>query len=68
MIKFSITDLGSNKRDIPYLLKELRQNNLIAGTEKDVNSDTVYLTHNLVAVKKIVGEYDGLMIDIIKEK
>jgi hypothetical protein len=68
MIKFSITDIGNNKKDIPYLIKELRHNNLISGTEKDVNGDTVYLTHNIVSVKKIIADYDGLMLDILKEK
>lgn len=66
MDKFSIMDIGGNTRDIPYLVKELRKNNLIVTTEKDVGGDTVYLTNNLFAVKKIISEYDGLMLDIIK--
>ena len=66
MDKFSIMNLGGNARDIPYLIKELRQNNLIAATEKDVGGDTVYLTNNLFAVKKIISDYDGLMLDVIK--
>ncbi len=44
MDKFSIVDIGGNARDIPYLVKELRQKNLIVATEKDVGNDTVYLT------------------------
>ena len=66
MDKFSIMDIGGKARDIPYLVKELRQNNLIAATEKDVGGDTVYMTNNLFAVKKIISEYDGLMLDVIK--
>lgn len=68
MDKFSIMDIGGNARDIPYLVKELRQNNLIAATEKDVGGDTVYMTNNLFAVKKIISEYDGLMLDVIKRE
>ncbi len=67
MDKFTIVDIGGNARDIPYLLKELRQNNLIVATEKDAGYDTVYLTNNLFAVKKIVNEYDGLMLDVLKK-
>jgi hypothetical protein len=67
MDKFTIVDIGGNARDIPYLLKELRQNNLIVATEKDAGYDTVYLTNNLFAVKKIVSEYDGLMLDVLKK-
>lgn len=66
MDKFSILDVGGNARDIPYLVKELRQKNLIAATEKDVGGDTVYLTNNLFAVKKIISEYDGLMLDVLR--
>lgn len=66
MEKFSIMDIGGNTRDIPYLVKELRQKNLIVATEKDVGGDTVYLTNNLFAVKKIISEYEGLMLDVIK--
>lgn len=68
MDKFSIVDIGGNARDIQYLIRELRQNNLIVATEKDVGNDTVYLTNNLFAVKKIISEYDGLMLDVIKQK
>lgn len=67
MDKFTIVDIGGNARDIPYLLKELRQNNLIVATEKDAGYDTVYLTNNLVAVKRIVSEYDSLMLDVLKK-
>jgi hypothetical protein len=66
MDKFSIVDIGGFARDIPYLVRELRQKNLIAATEKDAGGDTVYLTNNLFAVKKIIGEYEGLMLDVIK--
>lgn len=66
MDKFSIVDIGGIAMDIPYLLKELRQKNLITATEKDVNGDTVYLTNNLVAVRKIISEYDGLMLDVVR--
>jgi hypothetical protein len=68
MDKFSIVDIGGNARDIPYLIRELRQKSLIVATEKDVGNDTVYLTNNLFAVKKIISEYDGLMLDVIKQK
>ncbi len=68
MDKFSIVDIGGNARDIPFLIRELRQKNLIAATEKDVGGDTVYLTNNLFAVKNVASDYDGLMLDIIKEK
>lgn len=68
MEKFSIVDIGGFARDIPYLIKELRQKNLIVATEKDAGGDTVYLTNNLFAVKKVTDEYDGLMLDVIKEK
>ncbi len=66
MDKFSIVDIGGNARDIPYLIKELRQKNLIVATEKDIGNDTVYLTNNLFAVKNVIKEYDGLMLDVIK--
>ncbi len=68
MDKFSIVDIGGHARDITYLLKELRQNNLIVATEKDAGYDTVYLTNNLFAVKRIMEDYDGLMLDVIKQK
>jgi hypothetical protein len=67
MDKFSIVDIGGNARDIPYLIRELRQKNLIAATEKDVGNDTVYLTNNLFAVKNVIKEYDGLMLDVLKK-
>lgn len=66
MDKFSIVDIGGNARDIPYLIKELRQRNLIVATEKDIGNDTVYLTNNLFAVKNVIKEYDGLMLDVLK--
>jgi hypothetical protein len=68
MDRFSIVDIGGNTRDIPYLVKELRQKNLIVATEKDVGNDTVYLTNNLFAVKKIFEDYDGLMLDVVKKR
>ncbi len=68
MDRFSIVDIGGSTRDIPYLIRELRQKKLIVATEKDVGNDTVYLTNNLFAVKKIFEDYDGLMLDIIKKK
>ncbi|TYQ15555.1 UNVERIFIED_CONTAM: hypothetical protein Cloal_2022 [Acetivibrio alkalicellulosi] len=67
MTKFSVVETGNNKQDIKYLVQELRKSNLIAGTEKDKHGDTVYHTHNIVAVRKIADEYDGLMVDIYKE-
>ena len=67
MVKFTIVDIGVHARDIPYLLKELRQKNLIAGTEKDAGWDTIYLTNNIVAVKKLMEDYEGLMLDILKK-
>lgn len=66
MVKFTIVDIGGNAREIPFLLKELRQNNLIAGTEKDAGWDTIYLTNNIAAIKKIMADYEGLMLDIVK--
>jgi len=68
MIKFTIVDIGGNKRDIPYLIKELRHNNLITGTEKDAGWDTLYITNNIVGVKRVMEDYDGLMLDIVREK
>lgn len=67
MDKFSIVDIGGHARDIPYLIKELRQKNLIVATEKDVGNDTVYLTNNLFAVRNIINEYEGLMLDVLKK-
>ncbi len=67
MDKFAIVDIGGNARDVPYLVQELRRKNLIAATEKDIGNDTVYLTNNLFAVKKVISEYDGLMLDVIKD-
>ena len=66
MDKFSIVDIGGFARDIPYLIRELRQKSLIAATEKDPGGDSVYLTNNMVAVKKVISEYEGLMLDIHK--
>lgn len=66
--RFCIVDIGGNARDIPYLVKELRQKNLIVATEKDAGNDTVYLTNNLVAVKKVASDYEGLMLDVIRQK
>ena len=68
MVKFSIVDMGNNKKDIVYLLKEIKMKNLICATEKDEHGDTVYSTYNIAAVKKIAEDYDGLMIDIIRGK
>lgn len=68
MTRFAIVDIANNRRDIPYLLKELKQKNLIAGTEKDAGYDTIYLTNNLVAVKKVMEDYDGLILDILKDR
>jgi hypothetical protein len=67
MVKFSIVETGGRKGEIQYLIRELRQKNLIAATEKDLNNETVYLTNNLFAVKKIMEDYDGLMLDVHKE-
>ena len=66
MVKFSIVHISGNSRDVAYLVKELRTNNLIAGIEKDAGGDTVYLTHNLAGVKRIMADYEGLMLDISK--
>lgn len=66
MVKFSIVNTGYRSQDIKYLISELRKKNLIAATEKDMNNDTIYHTHNIVAVKKIAEEYDGLMVEILK--
>lgn len=66
MDKFSIVDIGGHMKDIQYLVRELRTKNLIVATEKDVGGDTVYLTNSLGAVKKVMDEYDGLMLDVHK--
>jgi len=66
MTRFSIVDVCGNARDIPYLLKELRQKNLVSGTEKDIGGDTIYLTSSINAVKKLMEDYDGLVLDIHK--
>lgn len=66
MDRFSIVDIGGHMKDIQYLVRELRTKNLIVSTEKDAGGDTVYLTNNLVAVKKVADEYDGLMLDVLK--
>jgi squalene cyclase len=42
LVKFSIVDLCGNARDIPVLVRELRQKNLISGTEKDLGGETVF--------------------------
>ncbi len=67
MFKFNIVDLGGHKRDIGWAVNELKRENLIVGTEKDVNNDTVYHTHNIKAVKRIMEDYEGLMVDLCKE-
>lgn len=67
MVKFCIADAGGHARDIPYLVRELRQKNLIAATEKDAGGDTVYLTNNIAGVKKIMEDYEGLMLDILRQ-
>ena len=66
MDRFSIVDIGGHMKDIQYLVRELRTKNLIVSTEKDVGGDTVYLTNSLGAVKKVMSEYDGLMLDVHK--
>jgi hypothetical protein len=66
MVRFSIADTGCRKQDMKYLILELRKNNLIAATEKDVNGDPIYHTNNILAVKKIAEDYDGLMIETLK--
>ena len=66
MERFSIVDFGGHMKDIQYLVRELRSKNLIISVEKDAGGDTVYLTNNLVAVKKVVSEYEGLMLDVHK--
>ena len=68
MDKFSIVDIGGFAKDLAYLVRELRQKGLIAATEKVVGGDTVYLTNNLFAVKKIMSDYEGLMLDIHKPR
>lgn len=68
MVRFTIVDLGGHNRDIPYLVKELRNSNLITATDKDAGGDTIYLTTNLPGVKRIMEDYEGLMLDLIKEK
>ena len=67
MTKFSVVETGSGKQEIKYFVAELRKSNLIAGTEKDKHGDTVYHTHNFVAVKKLVNEYDGIMVDVYRD-
>lgn len=66
MDKFSIVDIGGHMKDIQYLVRELRTKNLIISTEKDAGGDTVYLTNSLGAVRKVMSEYDGLMLDVHK--
>jgi len=67
MFKFSIVDTGNHKKDIPYLVKELKAKGLISAMEKDIAFEPVYLTNNIVGVNKIMSEYDGLMLDVHKE-
>lgn len=67
MTKFSIVETGISKQEIKYFVMELRKSNLIAGTEKDKHGDIVYHTHNIVAVRKIAYEYDGLMVDLYND-
>jgi hypothetical protein len=67
LVKFSIVHISGNPKDMAYLIKELRANNLIAGVEKDVGGDTVYSTHNLAGVKRVMAAYEGLMLDILKD-
>lgn len=64
MVRFSIVDIGASKGEIQYLIRELRQKGLIAGTEKDADGETVYLTNNLFAVKKLMTDYEGLILDV----
>jgi hypothetical protein len=66
MVKFSIVHISGNPKDMTYLLKELRSNNLIAAVEKDAGGDTVYSTHNLAGVKRVMADYDGMMLDVLK--
>ena len=66
VIRFSIVDVCGNARDIQYLVRELRTKGLISGTEKDLGGETVYLTNNINAVKKVMQDYDGLVLDIHK--
>ncbi|MDQ2087656.1 hypothetical protein RBH29_14590 [Herbivorax sp. ANBcel31] len=67
MNKFSIVETGIRKGEIKFFVSELKKSKLIAGTEKDEYGDTVYHTHNILAVRKIADEYDGLMIDLYKK-
>lgn len=68
MVKFSVVDSGCGKKEISYFISEIRKASLIASTEKDADGDTIYHTHNFYAVKQMAEEYDGLMIDIYKDK
>ncbi len=67
MIRFSIVEAGGHKKDIQYLMKELRQKNLIAAVEKDAANEPIYITGNIAGVKRIMEDYDGLMLDIHKD-
>ena len=67
MVKFSIVNINGKPQDMAYLIKELRTNSLIAGVEKDAGGDTIYLTHNLAGVKRVMSDYDGIMLDILRE-
>jgi hypothetical protein len=66
MVKFSIVHLSGSVKNISYLIKELRANSLIAGVEKDAGGDTIYSTHNLAGVKRVMSDYDGMMLDVLK--
>ncbi len=68
MVKFTIVDTGGNKRDIVYLVRELRQKNLISGTEKDEAGETIYITNNIAGVKRVMEDYDGLLLDLVRER
>ncbi len=67
MTKFTIIDTGS-RGNIKYFSEELKREKLIAGTEKDEHNDTVYHTHNIVAVNRIAEDYDGVMVDVVRER
>ena len=61
MTKFTIINTGS-RGNIEYFLDELKREKLITGTEKDEHNDTVYHTHNLVAVNRIAEDYNGVIV------
>jgi hypothetical protein len=68
MVRFTIMDLGSTRGELQYLIKEIRQKGLIAGTEKDVHNETIYHTNSIGGIKKVMEDYEGLILDIIKDK